>query len=980
MPVNRAQFIPGNPVYQEIRPLNKGIQVHLPPQLAPVGSLQNAQNFQIIPNGLLRREAQQNYASSLSVEYPPIQDMYVFFDTTTGLQKTIVIDQKFIYEFNNTAMTGKYWVYDTGTITADVNPQDIFQAFTNLVQDPTDLTTANWPETNSDATISTLSINGNLFTKIANVGANEGNVTQNLTNTFTNLVLTGKAIVKKGVSTNNSARLGIYNQTTASLIFGIILDFDNFSSLPGTVSDGTLLKYNWIDSETLEFFFQCDSLTDTGGGNSTDDVQIFVIGSNSVTPGDYNYWTEVQLIDEAEITMFPFVEGIHAIDIINETFTLPDQCTIVWRGKPRFAFDTASNKYFWSWRIDATHYLYLDYLASVDAIIGGWRDGGGSTITLASYQFDDGSSFTDINQEMTLVFSFDGSSGSQTGSRLIIIPSESGVVNEDATFSGTPDVKSSTFPTMAQGHFNSLNQADSEVSYARIYDDLLVGAVTSSADLANLLGSMTNLLDIDYTSSTAVVGNGTTWTGEELQNGDVIVLDLDGSENGPESVEVDSITNNTNLVLKTSPLKNHPAGTDYEIRRAFKTAEGRYVDAVVDADNELVIVDGSRTPYVYDGTDLTKADAGNVEIPSCVAYFRDRLFYGKILSGGTDYRYRIMWTEPGIFGEIPNTNFIDLPYQPGEVVDLVPMGNTLVAFFDDAVYIGINSQMPNLPVYFQRIDTGNVGLVGMKAFVDFFDSLFFVGQDDIYQLSTQGIQPIGTPIVKRSLRETQKKKNIYAVVDTERSKVIFGFPKDGTSMEELWTYDYRTKAWGMEKITCDSLSDVAIFTGYTVGGLDAISGTIDGLDAFFPTIDSMTYSNVAPYNIYLGVSASVHFFLKQTTDEGSTRITSIIETQDYDLGKPQSNKTFSELSLKLESAITTDLSFTVEGTKDRGTNWASLGTLTILNTETEGKVNFKLTGGLGRFKLTSATDNEQYIVNEILLKVKLRGQEARFDG
>ncbi len=978
MPVNRAQFIPGNPVYQEIRPLNKGIQVHLPPQLAPAGSLQNAQNFQIIPNGLLRREAQQNYASSLSVDYPPIQDMYVLFDTTTGLQKTIVIDQKFIYEFNNTEMTGKYWVYDTGTITADVNPQDIFQAFTNLVQDPTDLRAAggNWTSQNTTDAISTFSINGNLFTKIVNLGANQGYNYQPFTASFTNLVLTGSVIMKKGSSVGNTTLFRVRNITGAVNVFQLVPDFDNFGSSPATPAVGTLLDYDWIDSETLKIYFKCDALA-----NLTDDVQVRCYGSDNTTTAEYTYWTEVQLIDEAEITMFPFVEGIHAIDIINETFTLPDQCTIVWRGKPRFAFDTASNKYFWSWRIDATHLLSLYYNAVTNTARGAWHDGGTvRTVDSTAFNADGSGGLIKLNQEIIIVLSFDGSSGSQTGSRLIVVPLSSGAVNEDTSFSGTPDVKSSTFPTMAQGHFNSVTQADSETSYSRVYDDLLVGAVTSSADLTSLLGSMTNLLDIDYTSSTAVVGSGTTWTGEELQNGDVIVLDLDGSENGPEQLVVASITNNTNLVLKTSPVANHPAGTDYEIRRAFKMAEGRYVDAVVDADNELVIVDGSRTPYVYDGTSLTKAAAGNVEIPSCIAYFRDRLFYGKVLSGGTDYRYRIMWTEPGIFGEIPNTNFIDLPYQPGEVVDLVPMGNTLVAFFDDAVYMGIPSQMPNLPVYFQRVDTGNVGLVGMKAFVDFFDSLFFVGQDDIYQLSTQGIQPIGTPIVKRSLRETQKKENIYAVVDTERSRVIFGFPKNGTSIEELWTYDYRTKAWGMEKITCDSLSDVAIFTGYTIGGLDAIAGTIDGLDAFFPTIDSMTYSNVAPYNIYLGVSASVHFFLKQTTDEGSTRITSIIETQDYDLGKPQSNKTFSELSLKLESAITTDLSFTVEGTKDRGTNWASLGTLTILNTETEGKVNFKLTGGLGRFKLTSTTDNEQYIVNEILLKVKLRGQEARFDG
>ena len=77
MPVNKAQFIPGNPIFYPIRPLNKGIQLHLPPQLAPEGSLQNAQNFQVIPNGLQRREPHPRYAGAPAVDYPPVREINV---------------------------------------------------------------------------------------------------------------------------------------------------------------------------------------------------------------------------------------------------------------------------------------------------------------------------------------------------------------------------------------------------------------------------------------------------------------------------------------------------------------------------------------------------------------------------------------------------------------------------------------------------------------------------------------------------------------------------------------------------------------------------------------------------------------------------------------------------------------------------------------------------------------------------------------
>jgi len=594
-----SSFIPGNPLFHTIRPLNKGIQLHLPPQLSEEGSLQNAQSFQATPGGLLRREAHQRYAGSTQVDYPPIQSLEVFFDSTTGLQKTVVIDQKFIYTLASATFVPKYWVYDTGTITA-------------------------------------------------------------------------------------------------------------------TASDET------------------------------------------------------------------------------------------------------------------------------------------------------------------------------------------------------------------------------------------------------------------------ITGSGTTWTDGLLQQGDVIVLDLDGSSNGPEVLEVDSITDNTHLETKIAPVNSHAAGSDYEIRRAFKPGEGRYVDSVVTADNEMIFVDGSRVPYKFDGTDFTTLDAGITTIPESITYFRDRLYYGKVTVSGNEYRYRITWSEPGVFDDIPVINYLDLPYQTGEIITLKPMGNTLVAFFKDAVYIGVPSQMPNLPIYFQRIDTGNVGLVGMKAVVNFFDSLFFVGQDDIYQLSTQGLTPIGTPIVRNSLKEASDLTKIYAVVDSVKSRVIFGFPKSSSNIEELWTYDYRSKAWGMEKVTCESLSDAAIYQGYTIDGLDSLSATIDGLDTYFNSIDSMTYINEGSYDIYPTVDGRLEYFLAQTTDEGGARITSIIETQDYDLSKPGYNKVWSGLSFKIESPIASDITYTIEGSVDRGVNWKSLGTLTVNAGDTEGKTSFKLFGGIGRFKLTSSTDNEQYIVNEILLKTKLRGKEVRF--
>ena len=79
-------------------------------------------------------------------------------------------------------------------------------------------------------------------------------------------------------------------------------------------------------------------------------MQIQCYGSNNSTAGEYTYWTEVQLIDEAEITMFPFVDGTHAADVIDVTQTMPDKFVIALKNlEPRFAYDTSSRNLFCEW-------------------------------------------------------------------------------------------------------------------------------------------------------------------------------------------------------------------------------------------------------------------------------------------------------------------------------------------------------------------------------------------------------------------------------------------------------------------------------------------------------------------------------------------------------------------------------------------------------------------------------------------------------
>jgi hypothetical protein len=274
--------------------------------------------------------------------------------------------------------------------------------------------------------------------------------------------------------------------------------------------------------------------------------------------------------------------------------------------------------------------------------------------------------------------------------------------------------------------------------------------------------------------------------------------------------EITSITNGTALVL-TSGASGSYHGANWKIRRSFGATQPYIVDSVVITGGtpKILFADSSRFLYSYNGTDFTDYNAAETDlIPSCVTYFKNRVWIANIFEGGQQCRQRIRWTELGDLDDFTNGGYLDLPYVKGEIKRLVPLGDFLVAFFDDAIYVGRQTNLLNLPLSFQKLETGGVGLLGMRAVTSWIDSLFFVGQDDIYALSPNGLAPIGTPIVKRSIVEVAPTRHwkICAATDLLNDRVLFGFPKDTNEIEAIWSFNYKTKAWTWEDINCHMLA------------------------------------------------------------------------------------------------------------------------------------------------------------------------------
>ncbi|MCP4343922.1 MAG: hypothetical protein GY795_00145 [Desulfobacterales bacterium] len=390
--------------------------------------------------------------------------------------------------------------------------KNISQAYTNLVTDPTDLTTANWSEGNATATDSGETINGYKLWTVTGDSVGTYRAIQNTAFVCTSDVIVFRAIARKGNS--DRSLMVLRNNTTAANVAQIAIS--SFSSKDISAGDGaTLLSSLWLDDDTVALV----GLANTSSITIGDSLEIRVYSNGSVSDQTNTLWTQPQITQGLE-TRFPFVNGTHLADVIDETFTMPDRFIVDTTLSSNFQYNATPIHTIFEWTVSADIKARVDYEPISDVFRMVWDDN--NFQSMSSQQFDDGTSFTNINQRIRFICSYNTVSGGISDSRFIVIPLDSGSINEDSTWSGTPDVKSSTFPTLSIGNTSGGNQADSEYEYLRVYEGLLVGDVTTSADADALLKDKKILFDQTYqqkiTATDLLIANST------INDGDTVLL------------------------------------------------------------------------------------------------------------------------------------------------------------------------------------------------------------------------------------------------------------------------------------------------------------------------------------------------------------------------------------------------------------------------------------------------------------------------
>lgn len=370
----------------------------------------------------------------------------------------------------------------------------------------------------------------------------------------------------------------------------------------------------------------------------------------------------------------------------------------------------------------------------------------------------------------------------------------------------------------------------------------------------------------------------------------------------------------------------------------------------------------------------------------CIEFFDDRLWVGGFVEGAVTYPYRIRWTTKSDKTDFPAGQYLDLPYTNSTLVRLLGNGSILVAYFEDAIFVGYPSQIFGQPYHFERLETAKTGLVGSMAVSRWTDGHFFVGDDDIYFLGANlSLQTIGSPVVRATIQNCKNKYAIRISPDPLNERIIFGFPEGaGTQISKVWSFEYKTGAWSYSPISTSLVSATRFTT--TVTWDDLSSYTWGTLPSTYPTWASMDPA-VGPLQFFTILEGGLYQQNDSyNTDEWSgDPVHATIESGDMDLDMPGHNKVFTRLSMKINEPRQEGLNpvkFNVLLSTDRGKTWKSLPRGIIIDTgEDEGKVDFRVTGSIVRFKLSETSlSTDTYTISEIVMRGRPLGPETRFEG
>jgi len=564
----------------------------------------------------------------------------------------------------------------------------------------------------------------------------------------------------------------------------------------------------------------------------------------------------------------------------------------------------------------------------------------------------------------------------------------------------------------------ALYTLDDETGYNPVYwcRDYAVGAYDGTGANA--------VITVPYGPVTEAEPAGTNYVLDDLlSDGDWIYLNDGGTYKYFLVSTVASSTRRLTLVGKpTNALV--PGSSTFKVLKPFQAFGSSYVDFTFGRFKAYFVDSYSPMVFQYDGAWLSpliiKNLVGdrNIYGAKTIAYFKERLYFGNVretLGTGVKSAQRVRWTETLDWSKSYDADYQDLPYKQGELLKLLGFGDVLIAYMTDTLYYGRQTNMPSLPYAFYQLETAGIAPVGMKAIVGFFSGQLFVGQDDIYYLTSESavttsssdaakttstgpqITRIGSVIAGEALKSTYELSATRLKVDLLNSRVVVALAKSTETLTDLYFWNYKSKGWSFSRnVAFSAIAALSITDQYHINEVDP-TWTYDGAPiSNLPIVSQM--AKLGAMNL-MGFLTSGHLMqysavgtehlLPMSTGESTRPLYAQLVTQNMEFGLPSDNKTVLELNLKISDLADErleDIRFLTEASIDGGRTWRKLGYLRIRPNDDEDTLNFRVTGSMVAFRLTTglrSTPTEtyptQYEICSYSLRIRKRGSEYQRD-
>ena len=255
---------------------------------------------------------------------------------------------------------------------------------------------------------------------------------------------------------------------------------------PVYIADDGTFKFSGTGSNAIEFDgtdltvnadVALNGTVTTGDAIQSDNFSTGVSGWQIDGDGDaeFNSLTIRKEVYEANITNYTsgLTIGYDGVDIdypTTSTHTLPSSFTIDCTITPSFAYTSTTAHHVFSFYLSANQFISLIWYPSGDVFRVAYADGGG-TYSLYSQQFDDGTSFSTINQKIRFTFSADLSVSDLYNASFRVKPLESGEAVYDLNWDGLPPILTSTISGVYVGEDHaSANTFIGDIHYLNVYD------------------------------------------------------------------------------------------------------------------------------------------------------------------------------------------------------------------------------------------------------------------------------------------------------------------------------------------------------------------------------------------------------------------------------------------------------------------------------------------------------------------------------